>query len=349
MDSGARGELEKRLLVRQSQRCFICDDPIDLTLHGGELDIDHIDPLVEQGLDAENNFALTHAPCNRSKGATNLEVARRLSEFGRLQAAAQAAGERGANLGHVLKQHGGSTHRLALRRDASSVEYSLPGCGDHQIHRLSIFRDTLSQMGSFFAVLPLEYLHHDDRINPRSIGGNIRGLIEEFKKGRPQLQIALAWWQPRKNESGANGAQGEVKIFDGQHKAAAQILLGVRSIPVRVFIEPNTDVLLQANTNAGGKLKQVAFDAAVMHHLGSSLYLERVDQYRQMRGLEESDFAFSEHDLVNFFRGEKREMLKYIIDAQRDSVIRDEENRLTEFVNWAGKGADGPASCVQRR
>ncbi len=86
-----------------------------------------------------------------------------------------------------------------------------------------------------------------------------------------------------------------------------------------------------------------------MHHLGSSLYLERVDQYRQMRGLEESDFAFSEHDLVNFFRGEKREMLKYIIDAQRDSVIRDEENRLTEFVNWAGKGADGPASCVQRR
>ncbi len=200
MDSGARGELEKRLLVRQSQRCFICDDPIDLTLHGGELDIDHIDPLVEQGLDAENNFALTHAPCNRSKGATNLEVARRLSEFGRLQAAAQAAGERGANLGHVLKQHGGSTHRLALRRDASSVEYSLPGCGDHQIHRLSIFRDTLSQMGSFFAVLPLEYLHHDDRINPRSIGGNIRGLIEEFKKGRPQLQIALGGSRARMSQ-----------------------------------------------------------------------------------------------------------------------------------------------------
>ena len=30
----------------------------------------------------------------------------------------------------------------------------------------------------------------------------------------------------------------------------------------------------QANTNAGGKLRQVAFDAAVMRHLGSSLYHE---------------------------------------------------------------------------
>ena len=48
--------------------------------------------------------------------------------------------------------------------------------------------------------------------------------------------------------------------------------LGTRELPVRVFVEPDTNVLLQANTNAGGTLRQVAFDAAVMRHLGSSLY-----------------------------------------------------------------------------
>ena len=64
-----RAQLEKRLLSRQSNRCFICDDAIDLVLHKGQLDIDHIDPLAEDGLDAENNFALTHESCNRSKGA----------------------------------------------------------------------------------------------------------------------------------------------------------------------------------------------------------------------------------------------------------------------------------------
>jgi CRISPR/Cas system Type II protein with McrA/HNH and RuvC-like nuclease domain len=73
-----RDSLQQRLFDRQHGRCFICDKQIDLVLHKGQLDIDHIDPLAQDGLDAENNFALTHASCNRSKGASNLEVARRL-------------------------------------------------------------------------------------------------------------------------------------------------------------------------------------------------------------------------------------------------------------------------------
>ena len=66
--------------------------------------------------------------------------------------------------------------------------------------------------------------------------GSIRGalgrifvdLIEEFMKKRPQLQISLAWWAPESDSS------GPVKVFDGQHKAAAQILLGVNVLPVRI-------------------------------------------------------------------------------------------------------------------
>ena len=107
--------------------------------------------------------------------------------------------------------------------------------------------DKLSGMESFFASVPLQYLHHDDRINPRSIGSNIRGLIEEFVAKRPQLHVALGWWAP--TDDGA----GVLKVFDGQHKAAAQILLGVHELPIRVFVEPDTKVLLQANTNAGGE------------------------------------------------------------------------------------------------
>lgn len=69
-----RQQLERRLHDRQTGQCFICDQKIDLILHKGQLDVDHIDPLMEDGLDAENNFALTHASCNRSKGASNLQV-----------------------------------------------------------------------------------------------------------------------------------------------------------------------------------------------------------------------------------------------------------------------------------
>ena len=85
LNNEQRVALEHKLHNRQSGRCFICNDLIDLVLHKGQLDIDHIDPLVDDGLDAENNFALTHASCNRSKGATNLAIARRLAEFDILQ------------------------------------------------------------------------------------------------------------------------------------------------------------------------------------------------------------------------------------------------------------------------
>jgi hypothetical protein len=338
LNAEQRAALEQKLLARQSGQCFICEQPIDLMLHKGQLDIDHIDPLIEDGLDAENNFALTHAPCNRSKGAANLEIARRLSEFDRLQADAKKSGKRGANLGDVLARYKGAKSLLRLRRGTSEVEFSLPDTGDNRIHKVPIYQDKLSSMASFFTVLPLEYLHHDDRINPRSIGANIRGLIEEFLQKRPQLHVGLAWWAPD-----ATGA-GPVKLFDGQHKAAAQILLGVRALLVRVFLEPDINVLLLTNTNAGGKLRQVAFDTAVMRHLGSSLYVDRIKRYRSMRGLAEDDYSFSEQDLVRFFRGERREMERYIIDAQRDAITRDQQNALVEFVEWAGKSGERPLS-----
>ena len=330
--------LEQKLHDRQNKLCFICDETIDLVLHKGQLDIDHIDPLVKNGLDAENNFALTHSSCNRSKGASNLEVARRLAEFERVQEQARQAGKRGANLGDVLERHGGAKERLRIRCQDGDVEYSLSDVGRNEICRVPLLHDKLSGMQSFFTSLPLDYLHHDDRINPRSIGSNIRGLIEEFNGSRPQLHVALAWWEASKD-----GA-GKIKVFDGQHKAAAQILLGVRELPVRIFVEPDTNVLLQANTNAGGKLRQVAFDTAVMRHLGSTLYAERVSQYREFRGLPDDDYSFSEQDLVRFFRGEGRVMERYIVDAQRHAVMHASANKLLEFVEWAGKQADRPLS-----
>jgi hypothetical protein len=336
MDKAGRRDLIRRLHQRQGGKCFICDDSIDLELQADAIDVDHIDPLSEQGRDDENNFAVTHAPCNRSKGASDLRVARRMAEFARLQEAAQQAGKRGANLGDVLAHHGGASARLRLKKLNEHVEYVLSEADDSRIRRTPIWRDPLSEFEYFFAVLPLACLHHDDRINPRSIGSNVRGLIEEFMKKRPQLHVALGWWAPE-----GDGA-GPVKVFDGQHKAAAQILLGVKELPVRVFVQPDLNVLLQANTHAGDTLRQVAFDTAVMRYLGSTLYQERVRQFQELKHLAPDDFSFTEQDLVSFFKGEHREMEKYIIDAQRAAVTTSKDNRLIEFVEWSGKGFERP-------
>ena len=81
LNNEERRALENRLLQRQSGKCFICDKVLDLVLHAGQLDVDHIEPLSRGGRDEENNFAITHLSCNRSKGASDLRVARRMAEF----------------------------------------------------------------------------------------------------------------------------------------------------------------------------------------------------------------------------------------------------------------------------
>ena len=98
--------------------------------------------------------------------------------------------------------------------------------------------------------------------------------------------------------------------------------MGFNVLPVRVFVNPSVNVLIQANTNAGSTLRQVAFDKAVMRHLGSTLYGDRLKRYQEMHGIAEDNFSFSEQDLVHHFRGERRQMERFMETLFRRSEER---------------------------
>lgn len=336
-----RMELERRLWEAQGGKCFICEKEIDLKLHENAIDIDHVEPIKTGGKDDPSNFALTHASCNRSKQAANLRVARVLARFNAIRAEC-AAENRGPKLNDIFSRYGGSKYQLSLTIDAGrqTVKFSFSELGDPTVYTVPLYRDDLSGVEYFFARLPIAYLFHDDRINPRSIGGSLAGLVEEFYKKRPQLHISLGWMRVDGSERG----QGRVHIFDGQHKAAAQVLLGVTRLPVRVFLDPDLDLLLTTNTNAGTVLRQVAFDKSVQRHLGSSLYLDRVERYQKEHGLTPEDFRFSERDLVRHFKGESREMKRYILDAVRDGITHHPDNRLKDYIDFGGRGKEKPLS-----
>ena len=138
-----------------------------------------------------------------------------------------------------------------MKAVGSTLEITYPGIGRNDVITFPVYDDEISGFRSSFIDLPIEYLHYDDYINPRAIGNNLRKMVEEFHKKLPQLHISLGWIDS------SQGNQAKVKVFDGQHKAAAQILLGARTLPVRVFIDPDTNLLLTANTNAATTLRQV--------------------------------------------------------------------------------------------
>ena len=337
LDNQQRQELIVRLLGSQMGNCFICGKSVDLVVHVNAIDIDHIEPTTVGGKDGPENFAVTHESCNRSKQASDLRVARILASFDQV-AESIADQNRAPNLGDILKQNNGGKFELGIAVRDNVLKTSFAEIGRNDIVDVPIYTDELSGFDYTFLNLPIEYLHHDDHINPRAIGKNLKKLIEEFHKKLPQLHVALGWIDTDE------GISVKVRVFDGQHKAAAQILLGSRNLPVRVFLNPDRDILLTANTHAGTTLRQVAFDKSVQRSLGSSLLGDRMDRFRRERGLAEEDEGFSERDLVNHFKGESREMRRYIVDWVRNSVTTNQENKLRAYIDYGGRGTEMPIS-----
>jgi len=293
-------------------------------------------PLNVGGKDDPSNFALVHSSCNRSKQVAHLEVARILQRFSRLKKRLEVE-NRSPNLGDVLTDAGGGNHKLSFKLNGKALTYSLGALGDNTLYTVPVYEDDLSRLRYFFARMPIQYLAHDDHINPRSIGANISKLVAEFHQKRPQLHVSLAWI---KSEEGLSA----IHVFDGQHKAAAQIMLGARSLPVRVFIDPDPDTLIITNTNAGTTLKQVAFDKSIQRHLGSALYQDRIERFQNENGRADDDIGFSERDLVNHFKGQSREIKRFILDALRNGVTSDPENKLMDFIDLGGRGKERPLS-----
>lgn len=328
--------LIKKLHTSQHGNCFICGKPIDLKVHASTIDIDHIEPTKLGGKDGPENFAVTHESCNRTKQASDLRVARKLAIFDLISE--KTAGEnRAPNLGDILAHHQGAKFELPVSVEGDVLRTSFSSLGCNDVISLPVFHDELSGFRYSFANLPIEYLHHDQQINPRAIGANLKSLLEEFHRKLPQLHVSLAWITT------ANGTS-KVQVFDGQHKSAAQVLLGVRKLPVRLFIDPDTDVLLTANTHAGTTLRQVAFDKSVQRSLGSSLLIDRMERFRKDCGRDENDESFSERDLVNHFKGESREMKRFVIDWVRNSITTHRENKLRDYIDYAGRGTEMPLS-----
>ncbi len=323
-------DLSKKLWEIQNHKCFICEKEIHLDTNS--TNIDHIRPLANGGKDDVINFAITHEHCNKSKQDADLVIAKRLCSLHEIIKDAESKKEV-PSLKHVLEFNGGSKYLFRYTIEDDQLIYSFDDIGNTVVKRTEIFLDALSKEKTAFISVPIEYLHHDEIINPRGINSSISLLIKEFHKPNPQLHISLA----RVDE-------GKIKIFDGQHKAVAQIMLGVKNVVVRLFIDPDVDRLIETNTIAGSKLKQIAFDKAIVRQLHDTLYAERLRKYQRDHHLSEDDFSFSEQNLVEHFKGERGNVKVYIINSQKNAITRNSDNKLQSYINFEGRGTSLPLS-----
>ena len=273
-----REELVKRLHKTQNDLCYVCQDIINLQVH--KADIDHIVALARDGQDEESNWALTHDSCNRSKGTRDLQLQRILHEFRRhvqkYTSADSHGSDRNFTLDEALKELKPKRQEIGVTIKGNQISVSWTEDGEPLTETYGLLEEPADPPArSFVARIPFNCLHHDHDINPRSIV-DLEPMIEEFYNGHPQLQPSLATLTVDQD-----GGRAPILVFDGQHKAAAQLYARRDRLFVRVFVNCDRDHLKQTNYRAHTKLAQVHFPQLINDRVGADLFQEEFTRFVQ--------------------------------------------------------------------
>jgi hypothetical protein len=274
-----RDRMVESLFSYQHDRCYICGELLDLMQ---PVDVDHMRALDRGGTDDPNNWGLTHASCNRAKGNRDLDLQRYLSRFQKARKVHLfgGQGDETFTVAVALSLHGGATRGSVARleRNADGHEdliVTWETADGPVTRRLPVHTDlNNSAVKSVTAVVPIEYVFHDIDINPRSIV-DLEPFIEEFYRGHPQLLPSLAHLTVGDGQT----SQGRLLLFDGQHKAAAQLFLGNRALYLRIFINSDLKLLKATNFGAHTKLAQIHFPLAIQDKVGDDIFRTALATY----------------------------------------------------------------------
>ena len=154
-------------------------------------------------------------------------------------------------------------------------------------------------------------------------------MIEEFYNGYPQLQPSLATL----NFPGTVG-KAKILLFDGQHKAAAQLYAGKQRLLVRIFLNGDKGRLKETNYRAHTKLAQVHFPQLINDRVGADLFHEQFDRFtRDSDPTKASEHSFFQ---AQTSKSQRSDLRQYFQNYQRYEVLTGkagaEDNHILDFT-----------------
>lgn len=323
-----RDDLIKKLYEKQAGKCFICGESIDLKNH--QVDIDHITSITK-GLDSEQNWALVHARCNRSKGNRPLQLMQYIYRY-RKDREKFLEKENDFNVGHALDACLPKRNEVFARELDSTIEISYLGeARKSRKLEFGIILDRRNNIRSFVGYIPFQCLFHDPNINPRSIL-DLEPMIEEFYSDNPQLQPSLAILLFNESEG-----KGKISLFDGQHKAAAQLYLGNDELLTRVFINPDKDKIKETNFRAHTIVAQIHFPEFIKDKVGHDIFKQGFDHYCDTaeKSNDSEEKFIQKPEVGNDYRQHLQSYLKY--EALFGSGRKHEILNYVEAINVRSK------------
>jgi len=127
-----------------------------------------------------------------------------------------------------------------------------------------------------------------------------------------------------------NGEKSKVLLFDGQHKTAAQLVLGRKSIFCRVFINPNKDQLKDVNRRAHKELRQIEFFRSVLDTLGQDIFSVKFKEYLENPQTKPK----SEKGFIESIESEKQGEMERNLSHYLKARVRDFKEPKNKFFNF---------------
>lgn len=309
-------------------RCFISGQIIgddDL------IEYDHIDAFVKDGETSLSNMRIVIKELNRRKGADTLYDVRDNLKLERLFE------ERKNNIRlqdiFELKDITKQSTAAAINGAEVSVED-----GSKKV-AFPLYRDAILDVSYFYGRIPVRWLENDDQegLQPRVIDYKRLIAIRDHLKSHPQLAPSIGRLLGNK-----------LKLFDGQHKLAAQVLNNQTEIDIKVYVSPEDqerakklfDDLMITNLEAHSKLKQVPFYTSTLLDRLSVIYKEMLDEFiadTPPENHNEERFVRFLSTVKSFSSAQAKDMLRSAI-----KVAALEGSDLKEYVAVASKDAAYP-------
>lgn len=325
----------EKLQVRQQQvdsdgvlRCFISGQIIG---DDDAIEFDHIHAFVKDGETSVANIRVVIKELNRRKGSETLYDVRDNLKLERLFA------ERKNNIRlqdiFELKDVERRTTAAVITGNEISVEDGAKRLA------FPLYHDAILDVPYFYGRIPVFWLENDDQegLQPRVIDYKRLIAIRDHLKSHPQLAPSIGRLLGNK-----------LKLFDGQHKLAAQVLNNQTEIDIKVYVSPDEqdrakklfDGLMITNLEAHSKLKQVPFYTSTLLDRLSVIYKEMLDEFIADTPPEdhtEARFSRFLSTVKSFSSTQAKEMLRSAI-----KVAALEGSTLKEYVAAASKDASYP-------
>lgn len=320
------GETEKaEILERQGLRCFIDNHPVD---DPSGMEFDHIHPFSEGGESAPSNIGAVCKKHNREKGSLSLSEYR-----DRLALRQFFEGSKKRRLNDLLEDRLGSSkfgldliteteeNSVKLFLDEGSIEVPLQAC-------------PATGEKYFFALLPSRHLLNDTELQPRAL--EPERLWELYRHLRTHTQLAPSIGRLVRNK---------ILLFDGQHKAAAQVWARRPRVDCKIYLDPDVRRLKETNLTAHDKLRQMPFYTSTLLEKYADMAHEDWQAFLETPG-PKTEVAFLEfmRSKVNLTRAVALKRIRSVI--YRD-ILDHPGNKLRDYITEENRGRQNPLTMYR--